>query len=176
MKTKLRLPILALLATLTCNSFCQEYSIYSGQKLTDGFDMGVNSSNNRTNWLFDKGGYMKMSYPSNQSWGAVFITVGKPKNPPRPFKNFSGYKTLTIEMKGENGRENVEIGIKDNTDPDNGQETKITKTLTKDWAVYEFSLANFKTADLSHLYVVIEFVFDGTNGRTVYFRNVKYKK
>ncbi|MEZ5082970.1 MAG: hypothetical protein R2750_05930 [Bacteroidales bacterium] len=176
MKTLGSILILAFFTTLTINSFCQDYSIYNGQKLADGLDMGVNLSQGQTHWLSDEGGYMKMTYPSKQSWGAVFITVGKPKNPPRPFKNFSGFKTLTVEMKGENGGENVDIGIKDNTDPDNGQESKITKELTQDWEVYEFSLSDFKTADLSHLYVIVEFVFGGSSGRTVYFRNIKYIK
>lgn len=175
MKKKLSILVFTLFI-ISGSVYAQDYPIFVGQKLTDGFDMGVNTDKGKTAWLEDMNGFMKMTYPSGQVWGAVFITKGKPKNPPRPFKNFSGYTKLTVEMKGKKGGENIEIGIKDNTDPDNGQETKKTITLTNDWKVYEFNLSDFKTADLSHLYTVIEFVFGGSNGRTVYFKNVKYKK
>src|SRR5271163_3542419 len=64
-------------------------------KLAPKFDMGVNSSEGKTNWLRSEGDHLKLSYPADQSWGAVFITVGKPKQPPRPFRDFSTFNTLT---------------------------------------------------------------------------------
>lgn len=161
---------------LSVNLLAQDHPVYVGQTLSSGYDMGVNTDKGRTNWLSDSLGYMKMVYPAGQIWGAVFITVGKPTNPPRPFRNFAMYKSISLEMKGAKGGENVDIGMKDNTDPDNGQESKITTTLTKDWKTYEFVLNKFVTADLSHLYIPIEFVFGGSNGRTVYFKNIKYKQ
>src|ERR1035438_5931546 len=38
-------------------------------------------------WLKSEGEHLKMSYSPDQSWGAVFITAGKPKQPPRPFRD-----------------------------------------------------------------------------------------
>jgi hypothetical protein len=167
---------IVLCSSMNFSLFAQNHSIYVGQVLSPGYDMGVNSSNNLTNWLSDSLGYMKMVYPAGQVWGAVFITVGQPVNPPRPFKNYSMYKSMQIEMKGGSGGETIDIGIKDNTDPDNGQETKIAILLTKEWKIYEFSLIKFVTADLSHLYAPVEFVFGGNQSKTVYFKNINYKK
>lgn len=159
---------------MSMSLFAQNHPIYVGQTLSPGYDMGVNSSGNKTNWLSDSLGYMKMVYPAGQNFGAVFITVGVPKDPPRPFRNFLMYRSITLEMKGARGRETVDIGIKDNTDPDNGQETKITVTLTNHWQVYEILLNRFVSADLSHLYVPIEFVFVGNQSKIVYFKNINY--
>lgn len=150
--------------------------IYVGQKLSTGYDMGVNSSAGRTDWLTDMHGSMRMAYPAGQDWGAVFVTVGPPTDPPRPARNFSRYRYLSVELKGVNGGESVDIGIKDNTDLDDGTESKIpVGNLATTWRKYNFDLSRFDTADLENLYVVIEFVFGGETGSTVYFRNVRYR-
>lgn len=68
----------------------------------------------------------------------------------------------------------IEIGIKDNTDPDDGSETKAQVDLTTEWQTYKFPIAKFYTAAPTRLYVVAEFVFSGSNAKTIYFRNIKY--
>ena len=150
----------------------KEFAVFDA-KLSQGFDMGADSSERVIGWLTKENGYMKMAYPKGQDWGAVFITVGKPKQPPRPFKNFSAFEALTIEMKGEVGGEKIEIGIKTNKQPDDGSEVKLPAKLTAQWQTYTFPLSKFKV-DLSHLYVVTEFVFSAAEPQTVYFRNVKF--
>ena len=67
--------------------------------------MGVNSSANKTDWLTDMGDCMRMTYPASQEWGSVFITVGAPTDAPRPYKNMSGFSTLSMQMRGEKGGE-----------------------------------------------------------------------
>lgn len=176
MKKEALFLIITMISFMSDHLYSQDYPIYFENRLTEGYDIGVDTDRAVRNWLSNQNGYMKMEYPSGQIWGAVFITVGEPTNPPRPFMNFNGFNILSIEMKGENGGETVDIGIKDNTDPDNGKETKKTITVTNNWRVYEFPLNEFVTADLEYLYVVTEFVFGGSNGRTVYFRTVKYKR
>lgn len=145
-------------------------------ELAKGFDMGVNTSEGRTDWLKKGEGEegFKMSFPAEQAWAAVFITYGKPKPMPRPQVDLSAYRTLSIEMRGESGREKVEIGIKSNTQPDNGEEKKFTIELTPKWETYTFSLDKFTGADLKNLYVVTEFVYDGKEPQTAYFKNIKY--
>ncbi len=153
----------------------QSKPIYVGQTLSQGYDMGVNSSEEKTDWLTNKQGFMRMAYPSDQSWGAVFITVGPPTDPPRPSQDFSSYKSISLELRGETGRESVDIGIKDSEDPDDASETKVTVMgLTNKWKRFTFPLSEFTSADLSKLYVVLEFVFNGPEAQTVYFRNIKY--
>lgn len=152
-------------------------NIFVDGSLSSGFDIGVDSSGNLHHWLYKNDGYMKMVYPSFQSWGTVFITVGKPVQPPRPYIDLSNYSTLCVDLKGKEGGESVAIGIKDNMDPDDGRETKIVVTnLSTSWETYIFQLSRFYTADLAKIYVVIEFVFEGSQGQTVYFNNITFRK
>jgi hypothetical protein len=146
----------------------------SVRKLSSGYDIGVDDSQHIRNWLTDMGDYMRMTYPNGLEWGAVFITVGKPRDPPRPFKDFSTFSTLSMDLRGEKGGESIEIGIKDNTDPDDGSETKSPVYLTTEWKTYTFPISKFYTAEPTRLYVVAEFVFSGSNAKTIYFRNIKY--
>lgn len=154
----------------------QPHSIYNGPRLASGYDMGVNTSGNLTDWVTDLDGSMRMDYPPGQSWGAAFITVGPPTDPPSPGQDLSSYEALSLELRGEAGGEKVWIGIKDSTDPDNSKETKIlVSDLTTEWQTFSFPLSKFVTADLTRLYVVTEFVFEiGTPAETVYFRNIRY--
>jgi hypothetical protein len=150
-------------------------SIYAGERLSAGYDMGQNTSAGPQSWVTDMQGYMRMSYPSGLDWGALFITVGRPRNPPRPGRDLSAYRTFAVDLKGEKGGELINIGIKDNTDPDDGSEDKITVQVTSEWKTYTFPLSQFANADLTRLYVVAEFVFEpGWPPETVYFRNIRY--
>ncbi len=149
-------------------------AIFVGNTLAPGYGMGVNTSGGLTNWVTVTGGEISMAYPSGQSWGAVFITVGNPTQPPRPGKDFSNYTQLSLELRGQAGGESASIGIKDNTQPDTGTETKVPVSgLTTDWKPFVFPLSEFKGANLHKLYVVIEFVFANTP-ETVYARNIQY--
>lgn len=145
-----------------------------GPHLSKGFDMGVDSSEKERKWIRKLPEYMEMSFPAHQEWAAVFITVGKPRDGKRPWMDFSSYKSLSIEMRGEKGGEVVEVGVKSDVQPDDGTEAKSTVTLTPEWKTYTFALSEFKGADLSHLYVVAEFVYNNSTPQNVHFRNIKY--
>ena len=154
----------------------QPHSVYYGPRLAKGYDMGVNTSGGQTDWATDFGTHICMNYPSGQQWGAVFITVGPPTDPPRPGKDLSMYQTLSLELKGGTGGEKVWIGLKDNSDRDNGKEAKVQiSSLPDSWQVYNIPLSYFNTADLTRLYVVTEFIFEpDTPAETVCFRNIRY--
>jgi hypothetical protein len=145
-----------------------------------GFGMGVDDGDQLRTWTKEETGYLAFNYPGNLGWGAVFITVGgDPKQPPRPFIDISSCQKLSIEMKGKNGNEVINIGIKDKSDPDNGTETKKSVSLTSEWKIYEFNLTDFKTCNLKELYVVTEFVFPGNtadSSTTVYLKNIRFLK
>ena len=116
-----------------------------------------------------------MDHPSGQSWGTVFITVGKTTQKPRFGKDFSNYTQPSLELSGQAGGESLSIGIKDKNQPDNGSETKVPVSgLTTDWKPFVYPLSKFKGTDLHKLYVVIEFVFAGTPA-TVCARNIQYQ-
>jgi hypothetical protein len=149
-----------------------ERVILDNRGLHNLYDMGVDSSGSRRDWLHTTGEGMQMAYPSGQAWGAVFITVGAPVDKPRPWRDFSGFTTLRVEMRGATGAETVEVGIKDALDPDDGSEVKEAVSLSDQWETYEFTLTDFSGADLQRLYVVTEFVFAGSDAQTVSFRRI----
>ena len=152
----------------------QSAQVFVDGKLAPGYDMGVNTSGGRTGWVDVRDSVMYMDYPGGQSWGAVFITVGKPTDLNRPCVDVSQFRALRIELKGKNGGEAVDVGLKDNTDPDDGSETKITLgSLQQDWQVREIELSRFRTADLHKLYVMTEFVYAGTP-QSVYVRKIEF--
>lgn len=150
-------------------------TIFDDRGLAVMYDMGVDTSHQRRDWLERTEEGMRMAYPADQDWGAVFITVGPPVDPPRPWKDFSSFGTLSVDLHGEVGGESLEIGIKDSTDPDTGRESRVlVSKLSTSWQTYQFPLALFETADMEGLYVVAEFVFSERAAQTVYFRNVEY--
>jgi hypothetical protein len=177
MKTIITICLSAIILGLSAQlGIAQRHAVYVGPTLSQGYDMAVNTSNGQTSWLHDRNGFMEASYPANQTWGFVMITYGPPSPNPstRQVKNFSNFRTITVEMKGKQGGEIVEIGLKDKDDPDNGSETKIRQPLTNNWQPYTYTLSSFRTADLNHLYVIIEFVFSGPRSETIFFRNVTF--
>lgn len=147
--------------------------VLAGTRLGRGFDMGVDSSEHRTDWVSQAEGAMKMAYPPGQDWGAVFITVGKPKNPPRPSIDLSGFNFLLVEMRG--GLETkVSVGIKDNRQPDDGTERKVVVPIAEEYRRYVIPLKRFRRANIHRVYVAAEIVFDGPQAGTVWLRGVKY--
>ncbi|MCX6621788.1 MAG: hypothetical protein NTY38_12080, partial [Acidobacteria bacterium] len=145
--------------------------IFDGRSLAAGFDIGVNSSGGRTDWLKPDRDSMKMAYPSNQAWGSVFITFGSPKSPPRPSIDMSEFATLLVEVRGDPGT-TIEIGIKDSTQPDDGTEAKVIIPVFSDFRTYAVPLTKFNRVDLRRTYVVTEFVLSGPQAQAVWFRRI----
>lgn len=150
-----------------------EREVLSGTKLFQGFDIGVNTSAGRTDWLSQDAGAMKMAYPAGQSWGAVFVTVGKPTNQERKSLDLSGFTALIIEMRGTPGA-TVDVGIKDNKQPDDGSEIKVSVPLSSDYRVHTIPLSKFSGANLRRLYVTAEFVFNNPQAETIWVRRIAY--
>ena len=118
-----------------------------GNKLTEGFDMGVDTDLKQTDWLKDVENSFRLSYPAGQKWGAVFVTAGPSVDPPRPGLDLSKYKFLVVEMRGGVGGEKVYVGVKSNSQPDNGSEFKVEETLGAEWRTYRYPLTRFVRAD-----------------------------
>lgn len=149
--------------------------ILDGTSLASGFDIILNTDQGRTDWLSKGPDSFRAAYPAGQQWGFVGIVVaGTQPGGGRPGINLSAYQTMEIELRGEAGGESVDLGIKDNTDPDTGQEKKVRLTLSSAWQPFTFRLADFTTADLKNINLAVELVFVGSPGRTIYFRNLKY--
>lgn len=169
-----RILLFGVLATFWIARAQDVKEVLVGNKLTEGFDMGVDTDKNQTDWLKDEESSFRLSYPARQKWGAVFITAGPPVDPPRPGLDLSRYKFLVLEMRGAVGGEKVFVGIKSNTQPDNGSEVKVEETLGAEWQSYRYPLARFVRADSRKLYVVAEFVFSGGAATAIWVRRVSY--
>ena len=50
--------------------------VSDGASLGPGVQIGLNTSNNRTEWLSNDVSSLIMQYPSGQAWGSVFFTFG----------------------------------------------------------------------------------------------------
>ncbi|MFY0631766.1 MAG: hypothetical protein JXR05_15480 [Flavobacteriaceae bacterium] len=140
-----------------------------------GLYFEFDSPNKQHNWVSISNDLFCMSYPGEQDWGVVFITTGRPANPPRQSEDFSKYTKLFIEMKGEVGGEKIEIAIKDRLDPPDGSEDKSAVVLTNEWKTYEFDIAsNFGSANLNDVYIVTSFVF-GNEAQNICVKKIYYK-
>lgn len=158
-----------------------ERDLFVRGQLAGYYDVGVDSSGQRRDWLSRSDDAFRMAYPAGQQWGTVFVTVGAPSAPPRPWKDFSNFGYLSLEMKGDQGGESLEIGLKDEDDRDDGGEKKMRVSgLTTEWERFIFPLSDFASprftlpSSLERLYVPVEFVFDGPRAETVLVKNVRY--
>ena len=144
------------------------------------FILGVDSYVKQRDWILDLGDCIEMAYQGILGWGAVFITIGEPyedrKKNKRKDDDYSMYNFFSVDLKGKEGKEFIEIALKDKLDLNDGSETKIPIIVTKNWNSYEIPLNDFVTADLQTLHVVATFVFRGQDDRTIYFRNIKFLK
>ncbi|MFT3892761.1 MAG: SUMF1/EgtB/PvdO family nonheme iron enzyme [Anaerolineales bacterium] len=92
----------------------ESLTIYSGEALSSGFDMGVDTSEHRHDWVMNMGGATQMSYPDGEDWGVVYITVGKPSSyQHRQARDFSMYQTVSVNLRGQYGGEIVYLAIKE---------------------------------------------------------------
>jgi len=145
------------------------------------YDAGVDSSERRRDWLTSTDDALKMSYPSGQAWGAVFFTVGRPTDPPRPWKDFTEFGALSVELRAERGAERIQLGVKTATSPDDGGEKRVDVDALPTYEWVDIPLSRFSSSrlvvpdDLARLYVVCEFVFSGSEAQTIYVRNTRYK-
>jgi hypothetical protein len=156
-------------------------TILTEGKLTDGLDMGADTSEKKRDWVKSTDDAIRMDYPGGQTWGAVFITVGKPAalgSLSRKSRDYSAYSKLIVEMKGKNGA-TVEIGIKGINDPDDGSEKKVAFKLTDNWNKYEIDLKRLMFSNnkpnMKQLYVVTEFVFPENSPQTLYVKNIAFE-
>ena len=158
-------------ATLTQRSYRDVYVNGSAS----GFVVGMDTSGQQRQWLTTTAGSLVLTYPANQQWGAMFITVG-PTVPlgRRPSLDLSAYRSLVVDLRAAVDGQCVRIGIKDNSQPDNGSETTVQRCLAAQWSTITLPLNTFTSADLTHLYVVFEVLFTGSSSATVYVRNIRY--
>ncbi len=180
--TMIALAIVALYPVILSAQNPQQLDVLLGTALASGLDLGINSSGGLTNWLTQEPpptppptvGDLKMVCPGGQAWCSMFVTYGKPVDPPRPGVDLSVYQTLMVEIIGDPGT-TIDIGIKDALQHDDGSEAKVTLPVTSTWTMYAIPLSRFVGANLKNVYVPCEFVFNGgSQPQTVKVRTIRY--
>jgi exo-beta-1,3-glucanase (GH17 family) len=158
-----------------------EKEIFVDGQFLSHYRVGVETSGRQRAWLSHSNGALEMAYPAGQRWGAVFITVGEPTAPPRPWKNFSDFDSIVFELRGERGGEAVAVSIKERGDPDNGREAIVPLSVEREFITYEVPLSRFDSQQLripgglSRLNVVLQFLFSGSTPQKIYARNIRYR-
>lgn len=113
----------------------------------------------------------------NLDWAAAMFIVDSLGQNVRASKDFSNYTSIQLELKGENGDENLQLALKDKFDPDDGTESRVNMQLSKNWQTYKFNLReNFPTADLKNLHQLTGFVALKTKGLKFYVKNIRFLK
>jgi uncharacterized protein (TIGR03437 family) len=149
--------------------------VLAGNQLQPPFDLGIDTSGQKRDWLVPGPGYLKLVFPAAQQWAALFVTVGQPVDFPRPFVDLSAYDTLQVEMRADVPA-TVGIGLKTNTQPDDGTETRRNWTIGTNWETHTWKLSEFAGADPRRLYAVFEIVYSGNTSQTVYLRGIRYTR
>jgi hypothetical protein len=151
-------------------------NIFVDGNLGSGLETSVITSGSKTGWANISGKILCMNYPAGQSWGSTIISIREPKQQPNLKRDYSQYKKISLELKGQKGGETVLIGIKDRLDPDNGTNTRVQLTLANDWKTYEINLSEkFLTDYLPKIHVVTEFAF-GTEPQSICVRKIQFLK
>ena len=144
--------------------------------LETGFVLGITTSGQQHQWLTTANdGSLVLTYPANQQWGAMFITIGPPvSSGRRPSLDLSAYRSLIVDLRAATDGQCVRIGIQDNKQPDNGSLISVQRCLSTQWSTMTFPLNTFTGVDLTHLYIVFELLFQGASSVTVDVRNIRY--
>lgn len=151
-------------------------NVFAAGHFANGLQMGLNTSNGRTDWVTRIEDSIRIAYPGGAQWGAWFITIGAPvaQKADRSFMDASAYSKLSLELRGKQG-DKVAVALKDVHDPDDGTESRYSLTLrSNDWETYEIDLKEFRTADLKRLYVAASFVF-ARQPQTIFVRKIQFE-
>ncbi len=116
----------------------------------------------------------RIEFPAIE-WGVSYIYVGKGSVEQLATKDYSSFKTIRLELKGEKGGELIKIALKDETNPTDGSEAKVSLTLTSEWKWFEIPLSAFEGTNLKKLFMPLAFVFE-KDATTIGVRNVEYVK
>jgi exo-beta-1,3-glucanase (GH17 family) len=124
---------------------------------------------------------LKITYAAGQRGATVSIRVGEPADAPSPWKDFSHFDAVSVELRGARGRENVLVGIKDLAGSDDGKNARVPlRDIRTHLQTYTIPLSQFASSQvpirdaLTQLNIVLQFYFTGPREQTIYIRNIQY--
>lgn len=127
---------------------------------------------NLSRWVDSKPNRIEANFPQ-AAWSYVYFNIGFDHLQKPLTKDYSGYRSMTLELKGAKGGEEVYINIKDKDDPDDGTESRVPLILTDGWKTYEIPLSKFKTANLKEISVPAG-ILSLEDSKSISIRNIEY--
>jgi len=119
--------------------------------------------------------YTVLTYPENIfAWGSPYFSI-KALNGRVTEMDFTKYKNVILEMKGEIGGEEFALMMKDKYDLHDGKESRVNLKVTNTWETYEVPIDQFETADKKIIETPLGFVFLGSKGVTIHVRSIQFK-
>jgi exo-beta-1,3-glucanase (GH17 family) len=149
--------------------------VYDG-KLSTGFELGIDNESHEYGWIDVGDSTLRIDFLPNQAWAAVMITVGRPQKPGQRTEtiDLTACQTMTVGLRTTTADVEVNIGMKDQDDPDDGSETLIPVVVNSTTPLYHIALAEFESADLSAIYLPFELVYFGDEALTILIDSIHF--
>lgn len=159
-----------------------ERKLFDRGVLAWGYDLSIDDSAAKRDWLSQENDLFKISYPNNLSWGIIQMRpiasrINGSKNGcinPED-EEFTQFSTLLFDAKSDRFvQEPMRVGMLDWSFNQNGMEPiDIIPYLTTDWQQIVVPLDFIRSVDLSHINIPIEFSFFGPQSVNVQIRNIR---
>jgi hypothetical protein len=118
--------------------------------------------------------YKILTYPEDSfDWGSAYFNIDA-LNGRVTERDFTKYKNVILEMKGDKGGEEFAVMMKDKYDLPDGKESRVNIRVTNTWETYEVPLDLFETADKKVIDTPLGFVFLGNKARTIHVRSIQF--
>jgi len=114
-------------------------------------EIDLQDAANLNNWLEVDSDKINVTYPKDLDYGVIRFIDLKIKSRQTSGVDYSGYTSITLELKGEVGGESVLIAFLDTDDFADGSEIRVPLVLTDQWRTYEIGLDQFPKTNFKSL-------------------------
>lgn len=109
----------------------------------------------------------------DEPWAVAYFYVGEGVVDPYRVKDFTAYKILRLKLRGTQGGEQIQVALKDISNPTDGSETKVSLTLTDEWKTYDIPLSSFTRTRLEELFLFASFIVEN-QALTIEVESIEY--
>jgi hypothetical protein len=114
-------------------------------------EIEIQDAVSRTNWIEYDTGQINIRYPSGVVYGVIRFIDKDIKVYNAISSDYTSYESISLELKGAVGGEEILITFLDTDDAADGSEIKSTFILTDQWETYEVSLDQFPNTNFASL-------------------------
>jgi exo-beta-1,3-glucanase (GH17 family) len=146
--------------------------------LSCGYGLGVATADPPlVNWVESHGNFLRFAYAGQRNWASAFFTVGN--SPPRGGRllttDLLGKTYLGVELRGKNGGEVCEIGVRPVTAGPYDRSLALNRfELSTDWKWVLIPLSSVSAENLSQIHVVASLEFASPTPSTIDVRAIRF--